>query len=122
MKITLKEVRILEKSLFKVTQLELPIGISYRLARLLKSCLDEIFLLEKSRLELVKKYGEPSPNKEEQLVVKEENEGKFKAEIEMLLEETVDIQIKPFSVEELGDINISAVDMMGLLPIIKEDN
>lgn len=123
MKFTLKEVRVLERSLYQITKKELPIRISYRLAKLLQTCLDELSTLEKARLELINKYPAPEVQNPPDKATPEEleRENKIREEFALLLEEAVEIPFEPLTVEELGDINISTLDMLGLFPIIKEE-
>ena len=52
----LNEIFALTRSLPKLTEKELPIRISYRLLKLLKSCSGEMETLEKARVKLVEKY------------------------------------------------------------------
>lgn len=120
MKFTLKEVRVLERSLYQISKKELPIKVSYRFAKLLQFCFDELSFLEKARVELVNRYPEVKNPEEEATPEDIERQDKLREEFGQLLEETVEVSFEPFSVEELGDINISALDMLGLFPIIKE--
>ena len=75
--------------------------------------------LEKSRIKLIEKYAEEKQEGKE-MKVSDENNDVFQKEFTELLQEEVEIDFKPISVEDLGDISISTNDIIGLQKIFKE--
>ena len=74
MKLTLSEIKWMQKGLATITQMSLPIRLSYRLSKLLNCCNNELMVVEKSREDLVKKLGAEVPDKPGELQVHPENE------------------------------------------------
>ena len=122
MKLKLSEVYSLVRSLPKLTNKELPIRISYRLLKLLKSCSEEMETLEKSRIKLIKKYAldKKDDKVKEDMSVSDENKEKFQEEFTTLLEEEVEIDFKAIAIKDLGEITLTTNDLMSLQKIIKE--
>jgi len=132
MKFRLNEVFAITRSLPKLTDKELPIKISYRLLKFLKSCSEEMETLEKSRVKLIKKYAEKSvedekddgkkKNSSEQRDIKvaDENKDKFQEEFSILLNEEVEIDFEPICIEDFGEITFATNDLISLQKIIKE--
>ena len=118
MKFTLGEVYRITRSLPILTDKELPIKVSYRLLKFLKSCSAEMGPLEESRTKLVEKYSEPTQDIRD-LKVKDENLDKFQTEFTALLDEEVEIDFNPLSIDDLGDISVSAKDLAPLQKIFK---
>ena len=120
MEFSLGEIYNLIRSLQKVTSKELPIKISFRLYKFLKKCSEEMEILEKSRVQLLDKYSAPYEEGEDKKIP-DENKGKFQEEFGTLLNEKVEIEFEPISIEDLGDIVISANDLIPMQKIFKEN-
>ena len=126
MKFKLKEVFSLTRSLPILTDKELPIKVSYRLVKLLRQCSMEMESMEKARVKLVDKYAETpeeheaSPDKDKGIKVAEEKMPDFQKEFGVLLDEEVEIDFEPILIDELGDISLSAKDLLPLQIILKE--
>ncbi len=120
MKLTLSEVYGLVRGLPRLTDKELPIKISFRLLKLLKSCSGEIETLEKSRIKLVKKYAEEGSEDKQEFKVADEKKNEFQEEFNILLGEEVEIDFEPIGIEELGEISLATNDLISLQKIIKE--
>ena len=118
MEFTLGEVYRITRSLAKLTDKELPIKVSYRLLKFMKDCSTEMETMEKSRVKLVEKYSEPSEDKKD-IKVKDENLEKFQTDFSVLLDEKVEIDFTPLSIDDLGDITFSANDLASLQKIFK---
>lgn len=115
----LNEVFNLTRSLPVLTSKELPVKVSYRLFKLLKACSVEMESLEKARVKLVEKYSE-EPEEGKERIVSDDKKEEFQKEFEALLSEEVEIEFAPFSLAELGNISLSANDLVPLEKIIKE--
>ena len=120
MKFTLAEIKLMSSSLSKLVHLDLPIRISYRLSKLLNFFDKEIMTVENARRGLVKKYA--SDNKDEEgMRVAKEHEEEFRVEFEKLLTEEVEFAFEPISIDELGNIKMSPMDLVRINKIIKEN-
>ena len=120
MKFKLIEIYNLVKGLAKVTEKELPIKVSYRLSKFLKICSSEMEIMEASRVKLVEKYSD-SDMSEKNKKVADENIDKFQEDFTSLVNEEIDIDFEPISINDLGDISISANDLLFISKIIKEN-
>lgn len=122
MKFTLAEIRWMQRGLSAITQMQLPIKTSYRLAKLFNFCNTEIVTVEQARSKLVKELGVEDSSKPGEYRVAPENEEKFKEEIEKLLSEEVEFDFKPISIKDLGDdIKITPSNLAGLTKIIIDE-
>lgn len=114
MKIKLANIKNMETSLDSLLKKELNIRVAYRLSKLAKQIYEELLAFEESRIKLIKKYG--YFNKETQLyeidTKNQKNVDDFTTEFNQLVSEEVDINFKPILLEDLGDIKLSAIDMM----------
>lgn len=119
MKFSLGEIYGLTRSLQKITDKELPIKASFRLCKFMKSCSEEMETLEKTRVKLVDKYAAPFEDKKDKQV-SEENRPKFQEEFTNLLKEEVEIDFKPIPIKDLGDISVSANDLIAMQKIFVE--
>ncbi len=122
MKLTLAEIRWMQRGLSTITQMSLPIRVSYRLAKLLNSCNEELAIVEKAREGLVKKLGSEVPDKPGELQVSPENEIKFREEFAQLLLEEVEIDFTPIKISEFGeDMKIAPAELASLSKVLEED-
>lgn len=113
MKIRLAEVKALEGSLSKIFDKDVNIKIAYRLSVLLKRLSEEMSLLEENRVKLVKKYGKED-EKTKSMTVPPENSQAFFNSFNELMQLEVDINFEPVALKDLGDIELSAADMVKL--------
>jgi len=120
MKFTLAEIRGMQRGVLTLTQAQLPIKVSYRLAKLFNFCSQELTVVEETRIKLVKKYSKENPDKPGEYVVGPENDEKFREELKQLMGEEVEFEFDPISISELDGIKISPLDLSGLSKIIKE--
>lgn len=124
MKTKLANVKMMEQSLSKLVDKELNIKVAYRLSKILKVVGEELSELEKARQKLVKKYSDDtktdkdSETNQQELKVSKENEQKFFKEYSQLLEEEVEFDIKPVSIEELEGVSLTPRDISFLSDII----
>lgn len=113
MKITLAEIKALEPSLAKIFDKDLNITVAYRLSSLLAKLAEEMKRFEENRVKLVKKHG---TQKEDtvQFEVPPEKTKEFYEELNALLQIEVKIDFEPIPLKDLGDITLSATDVMKL--------
>ena len=90
------------EALTKLLEAELPVKAGFRLAKNVRLINDELIEYEKIRNDLVKKYGE---EKDDTVQVKENSPEmvEFLKELEIVLDEKVDIKIKPIKLADLGE-------------------
>ena len=110
---TLGELKSIEESLKKLLILTLPIKISYKLSKVLAKISKELALLEEQRMNLVRKYGEENPETKE-IRVQPDQMPAFINEFNELLQETVKFDFEPVSIDSVGDIEFSPLDMANL--------
>ncbi len=115
MKLILKEIIQNVDSLGKLLNKELPVKTAYRLGRLSKVLQSEFDQFNLTRNNLIKKYGK---EKDGQYQIDSDDKNsieKFQKEIDELLTVEIDIDAyEPISVDDLGDIKLSAIDMSNL--------
>ena len=120
MKFTLAEIRGMQNGLMVLIKMQLPVKLSYRIAKLFNFCAEELSSIEEARIKAVKKYSKEDSNKPGEYMVDPENSEKFKNELNQLMGEEVECDFTPISVSELGDIKIAPLDLSGLSKIIIE--
>lgn len=118
-KLTLREMASMVNSFNAVLNLPLPARDSYRLGIAAKQIQERVVVYEQTRQNLIKKYGETN-DKEGVIRVKPENVELFTKELEPLLQETLEINMDPISLETVGDTKINAIDMLNLSPFFCE--
>lgn len=113
MKISLLEIKSLESSLSKIFDKDINVKTAYRLGKLLKRLSEEMSVMEAGRIKLVNKYG--AENEEtKQVTVPQEKTADFYKEFNELMRMEVEIDFEPISLDALGDIQLSAADIMRL--------
>lgn len=119
MNLKLGEIRGMERGLAQLMQLQLPIKLSFRLAKLANRCRKELLAVEQERVKLVKKYSD-EPDEKGENKVKEENEQKFREEFAQLLDEEVELEVDPIYISDFGDIKVPPSSLFWLEKVIIE--
>lgn len=123
MKLTLAEIRWMQRGLSTITSMPLPIKLSYKLAKLLNFFNEEMMAVEHAREGLIKRMAVEDPSKPGELRVAPENEDKFREEFSQLLQEEIEVNFEPIKLAELGDdIKISPIELASLSKIIDDDS
>lgn len=117
MKFKLGELRRMGPSLTRLSDKELPIGVSYRLSKFLTKVSSELVAVEKERVKLIQRFGNMDPDRQK-IEVPPDKITDFRQAFDALLMEEVDIDVTPMETKELGDIVISPQDLMFLEKII----
>ena len=86
----------------KLMAQELPLNVSYQFTQLLKNLNTHFNVLETTRLELVKKFGEKQESGEVR-VVTDDDKKSFLDEFNELLSKEVEIDWEPISLETMGN-------------------
>lgn len=122
MNLTLREIAPMIKSLNNVMSLPLPAKESYRLGVAAKVISERLEIYEKARQNLIIKFGEKAmDNGKEVIRVTDANMNAYAQEIEGLVSETVEINMKPIPLSLLGDSKVNAIDMINLSPFFVDD-
>tara|TARA_Y100001938_G_C8095082_1_gene437590 strand:- start:1163 stop:1591 length:429 start_codon:yes stop_codon:yes gene_type:complete len=124
MKVTLRNIYGASNILGLLVEQQLPIRIAFRLTRLITRLNEEYSNLDNHRKKLVEEYGEAikesDPNNPS-YTFSEENQQKFTEQFNELLDEKVEIEWEPISIEDLGEnITISVRELNGIGFIFKE--
>jgi len=119
----LGEIRLLIEGLRKIVDKPLPVKTAYRLSKIIRIVNDEFTDFETARGKLVRKHSKEGEEEGSPAEVKvdPEKQQQFFEEFNTLLGEEIEIDINLISLEDLGDISLTAADMFSLQKIIKED-
>ena len=117
---TVKELVDMNQALSNVLQKPLPIKIAYRLSRFGKRVMDELVVFEEIRVKLVEKKGEKNDKTGMFSITDPIKRQEFQAEIEKILQEKVEIEFEVIDIDDLGDMKISASELMALAKVIYE--
>lgn len=121
MKMKLGEVNRAWAPLVKLADKELPIGVAYKLGKIVKAVSEEIQAIEEHRMGLVKKYGSVQDGME--IRVDDQKMAPFTEDWAALLETEVILDIEPLGLDflkEISYINMTARDMAFLKPFISD--
>ena len=119
MQITLQQLSDSFIALGKVASLDLPVKTAYWLKRVAKAAEGEMKQLDEVRVQLVKKYG--AEDESGNIAVTPENVEAFAAEFNELLAETIDLPGDGIALDALGDVKVSAIDLMKLDWLITDE-
>ena len=113
MKLSNRELLNSLSGLRSLSQKELPIKLSYAIAKNLKAIEKELVIYEKERHKLVKKYakldkeGNPQIDEYKNYIIKEENALDWQNDIKELLDIIVDLNIHKVNLNALEGVKIS---------------
>lgn len=119
MKVKIREIFESSTILQKLTSASLPAKVSYNILRNARKIEQELVPFEKARIDLVRKYGKDEEGK---VIVTDESLPTFYDEIGELLEQEIEIDIRPIKIDDLSDLKFSAADLQLIdFMIVKED-
>lgn len=118
MKLSVRELAGAEKGLMEIGNLSLPTRISFKIARIIKKLTPELENFHKVKNDIVKKYGETKDG--EQYTIPKENVEKAQSDVDDLLKEEIEVDIKPVLLSELEGASISPLILNSLDKIITE--
>lgn len=131
MQVTLKQLAEGWSLLKKLGELQVGDGLTikqaYWLGKLIAAAEPEVQRIDKLRMELFEKYGEPVKDEDgneivpRQLKIKEGFERLFVEQVEALLAESIELPCQPFVLTDLSDLlPLSAFDLVRLDWLITE--
>ena len=118
MQVKLSEVYNSIEPLNKLSEMQLPLNVSYKLVKMVKKLNDEIESIEKMRQKLIKKHGKEEENGG--IRVPEEKKQDFINEFTTLLNTKIKLDFEPISLQELKDLTMSVSDMGRLHFLFKD--
>lgn len=107
----LRELVVAQEALNQLLALELPAAAAFKIARAAQPIFAELQSYEQQRVRLVRQLGEAEG---QQTIVRSDKVPEFNSEMDALLQVDVDLEIKKLSPDLLGDVDISAADLMAL--------
>lgn len=118
MKTTIEKILDVRETLSRLAEKALPVKQSYRLAKLVKAVNNELSIYEGERIKLCEKYG--TLDKDNGVYKFEgENREKFNADINVLLSQEVELDVKPI---DISNLELSAQDIINIEPFIEVIN
>ena len=118
MKTTIEKILDAREVLSRLAEKALPVKQSYRLAKLVKAVNDELSIYEGERIKLCEEYG--TLDKDNGVYKFEgENREKFNADINVLLSQEVELDVKPI---DISNLELSAQDIINIEPFIEVIN
>ena len=122
--ITRKQLLIGKESLGVLANAKMPIGVAYRINKIVKQANEELQETEKIRLEIINKYGKKDENGE---LIVDENNGTFEIEdratfdkeIALLFAEVCEFSGEPIDIELLENISMSSQEISAIEPFLK---
>ena len=121
MEITLGEIRIAEPALKQFNQKELPIKLSYRLAKIYRAVIEECQEIENERVKLIQANSNGTPDVNGNYIVLPENMEAVRTKLEELFTTVTNIDFEPVSLKELGDMKIKPDDLVVLDKFIVDE-
>ena len=102
----------------------MPIGVAYRINKIVKQAAEELQETEKIRREIINKYGKKDENGE--LIVDKNNgtfeiedRAAFNKEVALLFTEVCEFSGEPIDVELLENISMSSQEISAIEPFLK---
>jgi ribose 5-phosphate isomerase len=122
--ITRKQLLIGKESLGVLANAKMPIGVAYRINKIVKQANEELQETEKIRREIINKYGKKDENGE---LIVDENNGTFEIEdratfdkeIALLFAEVCEFSGEPIDIELLENISMSSQEISAIEPFLK---
>lgn len=112
MKTSFSQLKLAEPALRKLLNLDLPVVTAVKFSKLVKQLDSEFNHYEEARIKLVTKYG--ATNAKGDLEVTQDHMESFAKDMIELGSIDVNIEFDAVPVEKLGDIKMTAVEMMTL--------
>ena len=115
MKTTIEKILDARDTLSRLAERTLPVKQSYGLAKVVKAVNGEFAIYEGERIKLCEKYG--TLDKDNGVYKFEgENREKFNADINVLLSQEVELDVKPI---DISNLELSAQDIISIEPFIE---
>lgn len=121
----LYQIESIYQSLTKLLTKELPIKTSYKLSKLGKQVFEEFKTFQEIREKMINKYADRDEEDniidiDGKVTILSDNIDKFNKEINELMDIDISFNFEGVSIEELGEIEISGIDLLNLEDFIVE--
>lgn len=126
MKMTLNDARVRFSNLMELSNKHLPVKLSYAIGKNIIKFKDEVDLSEKKRIELAERYakkddkGTPMVENGEYAIETADKE-QFKKEVEELLKEEIDVDIRIVSMTAIETVDETRYDALTPAEIVSID-
>ena len=124
--ITREQLLIGERSLGVLASAKMPIGIAYRINKILKQAAEELQETEKIRREIIDKYGKKDENGElivdknsGMVEIEDKDRATFNKEVALLFAEVCEFSGEPIDVDLLENISMSSQEISAIEPFLK---
>lgn len=120
-KITLGELKNMERTLGKIFSMDLPVSTAYSLSKLLRVAKTELDTLESLRSKLVEKYGKEKFLQESgkiEIPVGTPEYQSYDADHTELKNKTVHLNVERVKLDDLRDIKLTPADLYVIEPIL----
>jgi hypothetical protein len=121
MKLTLEQIVNSRSALERLMQVRLQSSIAFRIKRAVRQIEPELVDFETQRTQIVRKYGDETDPESGIWSIKPEHRQEYAAEIATLMAEEFRLDVQTLTVSQLGDIEISAAELMALDWLIVDD-
>ncbi len=118
---TLGELANAEPALKRLSEIRLPIKVAYQLGKLIRLAGVELADYHTRRDTLIRQLGEPNPADPTQVIVTPANMPEFVKDMTSLGGEPVELSTTPLSIDSLGDIDITPIELLTLMPLMTEE-
>lgn len=122
--ITREQLLMGKESLGVLANAKMPIGVAYRINKIIKQAAEELQETEKIRREIINKYGKKDENGE--LIVDKNNgtfeiedRAAFSKEVALLFAEVCEFSGEPIDVKLLDNISMSSQEISAIEPFLK---
>ncbi len=116
---TLGALVIAEPTITRLADLRLPMKTAYQLSKWVRLINAELPFYHKERERLVRELGEPH---EDQVTVTQSNMPAFVEAMTALTATAVELAIQPFDLSTLGDVHVTAFELITLEPLLIQDS
>ena len=125
-KITREQLLRGENSLGVLANAKMPIGVAYRINKIIKEAAEELQETEKIRREIINKYGKKDENGElivdknsNMVEIEDKDRATFDKEIALLFAEVCEFSGEPIDIELLENISMSSQEISAIEPFLK---
>lgn len=122
MKIKVADLYDLSLGLNDLADKELPISTSLKIEQNQKKVNEELVSTDKIRQKIVNKYKDDSVKVENGVKIKDDKLDIFQDEVQELMDQDVELDLKKIDLKDLGEISIKPRSITFLKTILKTDN
>lgn len=95
--------------------------LSFRLALNIRELENKMKSFEETRNSLVKKFGVQDKDVQDRYIIKDESREEFARELESVLEQTVDVNLKTLDINDFGDADVKPETFSKIYTILSDE-